>query len=87
MNRTVHSEIGFAPCIHVRAIQCYRTKLMHAKKNLKSYLAGTCLCICPAFPEHDLLDTARGTECETGGIAGQEDGRLLSYVVCWLIRK
>lgn len=44
-------------------------------------------CICPAFPEHDLLATARGTESNTGGIAGQDEEKILSYMVCWLLWK
>lgn len=45
---------------------------MHPEKNLESYLAGTCSYICPVYPEHDLLATATGAECKTGGGVGQE---------------
>lgn len=41
MSTTVHSEISLAYCIHMRVVQCYWMQLMHPKKNLESYLAGT----------------------------------------------
>lgn len=42
-------------------------------------------CIFSAFPEHDLLATDEGIECKTGGIAGQDEEKLLSYIFCWLL--